>query len=92
MATDCERRPDDADAPCLYGVVTVGERGQLVIPAEARKQLDINAGDRLVVLEHPFHRTAGLVLLKAQEIESIVQRTLAGLTLLREEIPEGADA
>lgn len=34
----------------LFGIVTVGEKGQIVIPAKARKTFDINAGDRLVVL------------------------------------------
>lgn len=32
-----------------YGAVTVGERGQLVIPAELRKSLNINSGDQLMV-------------------------------------------
>lgn len=26
----------------FYGVATVGERGQIVIPAEARKKMDIH--------------------------------------------------
>ena len=30
-----------------YGAVTVGERGQLVIPAELRKALNIKPGDHL---------------------------------------------
>ena len=34
----------------LFGVVTVGDRGQIVIPAEARRIFGINAGDRLMVL------------------------------------------
>ena len=34
----------------LFGVVTVGEKGQIVIPAKARKVFDISAGDRLVIL------------------------------------------
>jgi len=34
----------------LFGVVTVGDKGQVVIPAKARKVFDINTGDRLVVL------------------------------------------
>jgi len=34
----------------LYGVVTVGERGQIVIPKEARDQFDIKPGDKLVVV------------------------------------------
>lgn len=32
-----------------YGAVTVGERGQLVIPVELRKALNIKAGEQLVV-------------------------------------------
>lgn len=34
----------------LFGMVTVGDKGQIVIPAKARKLFDINAGDQLVVL------------------------------------------
>ena len=33
-----------------FGVVTVGEKGQIVIPAKARKVFHINAGDRLILL------------------------------------------
>lgn len=33
----------------VYGAATVGERGQLVIPADLRKDLDIKAGDRLMI-------------------------------------------
>jgi AbrB family looped-hinge helix DNA binding protein len=32
-----------------YGPVTIGERGQLVIPAELRKALHIKSGDQLMV-------------------------------------------
>ncbi len=32
-----------------YGPVTVGERGQFVIPAELRRALGINSGDQLMV-------------------------------------------
>ncbi|MBQ1291584.1 MAG: helix-turn-helix domain-containing protein, partial [Lachnospiraceae bacterium] len=34
----------------LFGLVTVGDKGQIVIPAQARKLFDISTGDRLVVL------------------------------------------
>ena len=34
----------------LFGVVTVGDKGQIVIPAKARKLFSINAGDQVVVL------------------------------------------
>ena len=34
----------------FFGMVTVGEKGQIVIPAKARKVFDISAGDNLVIL------------------------------------------
>ena len=34
----------------LFGVVTVGDKGQIVIPARARKVFGISAGVRLFVL------------------------------------------
>ena len=34
----------------IFGVVTVGEKGQIVLPAKARKIFQIEAGDRLLVL------------------------------------------
>ena len=33
----------------FYGSVTVGERGQMVIPAQARKDFAIKPGDKLLV-------------------------------------------
>ncbi|MBU1125884.1 MAG: AbrB/MazE/SpoVT family DNA-binding domain-containing protein, partial [Candidatus Omnitrophica bacterium] len=32
-----------------YGAVTIGERGQIVIPAPLRKSLKIKSGDQLMV-------------------------------------------
>jgi AbrB family looped-hinge helix DNA binding protein len=37
----------------FMGAATVGERGQVVIPAEARERLDIKPGDKLLVFIHP---------------------------------------
>ena len=34
----------------LFGLVTVGEKGQIVIPAKARKLFEISPGDQLMVL------------------------------------------
>ena len=34
----------------MYGIVTVGERGQIVIPKEARDQFNIKPGDKLIVI------------------------------------------
>lgn len=46
----------------LFGVVTVGDKGQIVIPAKARKLFSINAGDQLVVLGD---EAQGIALLKS---------------------------
>lgn len=55
-----------------FGTTTVGERGQIVIPVEARKAMNLKAGDKLIVIGgekgHP------LILLKADSLaETIVQ-------------------
>ena len=34
----------------IFGMVKVGDKGQIVIPAKARKIFDIQAGDNLIVL------------------------------------------
>ena len=34
----------------IFGMVKVGDKGQIVIPAKARKVFDINPGDNLIVL------------------------------------------
>lgn len=47
----------------MFGTVTVGEKGQIVIPAKARKIFHIRPGDSLVVLGDI---SQGLALLDAQ--------------------------
>ncbi|MBN2097348.1 MAG: AbrB/MazE/SpoVT family DNA-binding domain-containing protein [Candidatus Omnitrophica bacterium] len=39
--------------PKFYGMTTVGERGQVVIPKQARKLLNIKSGDKLIVTSGP---------------------------------------
>ena len=46
MGTENEKPPEGKR---FYGSVTVSERGQIVIPAEARKDFSIRAGDKLLV-------------------------------------------
>lgn len=47
---------DDAKPTIFYGVATVGERGQVVIPADARRLCAIEPGDKLMFLSHPSGR------------------------------------
>ena len=48
----------------IFGVVTVGDKGQIVIPVKARKLFSINTGDSLVVLGD---ESQGIALLKADD-------------------------
>ena len=54
----------------FYGAVTIGERGQVVIPAEARKQHDLEPGEKLLVFRHPHVR--GVVLARLEDVQAIV--------------------
>ena len=47
----------------LFGMVTVGDKGQIVIPAKARKLFNIFPGDELVVLGD---ESQGMAIIKAQ--------------------------
>lgn len=47
----------------IFGVVTVGDKGQVVIPAKARKVFGISAGDQLIVLGQEGE---GLAMLKTE--------------------------
>jgi AbrB family looped-hinge helix DNA binding protein len=61
-----------------FGSTTVGPRGQVVIPAPARKELDIEAGATLLVFLGPGGR--GLILFKADAVEQIVRMVSEHLT------------
>lgn len=52
----------------LFGLVTVGDKGQIVIPAGARKVFEISAGDKLVVLGEEGQ---GMALMKADHFLSL---------------------
>jgi len=47
----------------LFGVVTLGERGQIVLPKIARDTLNLKPGDRLVVLGDTTPGNAGIALI-----------------------------
>jgi len=56
---------------CFYGSTTVGERGQVVIPAEARAELGIKAGDKLMVMRDPMVK--GIVLAKIEAFQTLLE-------------------
>lgn len=66
----------------FYDMVTVGERGQVVIPARARKELGINPGDKLLVLKGMAK--AGLVLLHARHFTRFFKKITRRIEKMRE--------
>lgn len=62
---------------CFYGAATVGERGQIVIPAEARKEIGIQPGDKLLIWKHPSGE--GLLLFKIDTLRDFMSRMQATL-------------
>ncbi|MBR3236337.1 AbrB/MazE/SpoVT family DNA-binding domain-containing protein [Candidatus Saccharibacteria bacterium] len=52
----------------FVGIAKVGEKGQIVIPKEARDMFDINPGDSIIVL---CDKEKGIALLKVNAIEDL---------------------
>lgn len=50
----------------LFGTVTIGERGQIVLPKKARDTLGIQAGDTFVVLGDSSSSSPGLALIQSE--------------------------
>ncbi len=70
----------------FYGSVTVGERGQIVIPADARAQLGMNAGDKLLVMKHPVYK--GLMICKFDSVREFLDEFARAVTRLEERSKE----
>jgi AbrB family looped-hinge helix DNA binding protein len=59
-------------APKFYGATTVGERGQMVIPAEARRDLDITPSTKLLVFGS--RDKGGLMITKAESFAEFLTK------------------
>lgn len=55
----------------FVGISKVGEKGQIVIPKEARDMFDIKSGDSIIVL---CDKEKGIALLKADSIEGLADK------------------
>lgn len=59
----------------LFGTVTVGERGQIVIPKKARDIFGIEPGDKLLVLGD---EAQGLALMTGNKMTEFIDNVLGG--------------
>jgi antitoxin PrlF len=66
--------------PCckVESVVTVDERGQMVLPKDLREKASIKAGDKLAVVSYPGKNgsTCYLTLIKVDELSGLVKQML----------------
>ena len=64
------------DGKYIFGVVKVGEKGQIVIPRDASKVYDIKPGDALLLLGDQ----KGMALVKTQLFQSEVDQVMGDIT------------
>ena len=67
--------------PVFYGAVTVGERGQVVIPQQAREAQGNKPGDKMLVLGGGFDGH-GLVMIKAEAVSGLLAKLSERVTAL----------
>jgi AbrB family looped-hinge helix DNA binding protein len=56
----------------FYGATTIGERGQVVIPAEARRDLGLEPSDKLLVFG--VKNNGGLMLARAETFTEMLSK------------------
>ncbi len=67
---------EEIDERYIFGVVKVGDKGQIVIPKDARKVYDIKPGDALMMLGDQ----RGIALLKTEVFQSVIDQAMEGLS------------
>jgi len=77
-------------APKFYGATTVGERGQVVIPAEARRDFGITPTSKLLVFGSEGH--GGLMLTKSETFSEFIATATEKLARFEEMLKTDADS
>ena len=80
---------EDRGGPPLrkcYGSMTIGGHGQVVIPAEARKEMALDVGDKLLVFDAVHGE--GLLLIKAEQVGHMVNVMAQHLMSLEDQLSQ----
>ena len=59
--------------PKFYGKVPVGTKGQIVIPAEARKAMNIKPGDNVIIISGPPHQDKMINIMPEDEFSKFLK-------------------
>lgn len=57
----------------FIGIAKVGEKGQIVIPKEARDMFNIKSGDSVVIL---CDKKKGMAIVKSEVVESTIDKAM----------------
>jgi AbrB family looped-hinge helix DNA binding protein len=66
----------EKDGKYIFGVVKVGDKGQIVIPKDARNIYGIKPGDALILLGDE----KGMAMLKTEIFQNVIDQAMGGLT------------
>lgn len=61
------------DPPTIYGVATVGPKGQIVIPVDARNRMGVKSGDKVVIIGHA-HKPQFIGLCDEKSFKNILEK------------------
>jgi AbrB family looped-hinge helix DNA binding protein len=67
--------------PAFYGTATIGTKGQIVIPAEAREELGLRPGDKVVVIGIKEHGMLGIC--PVSSVEKMLAQTTEQLEYIQ---------
>ena len=56
----------------FYGMITISEKGQIALPVDIRRDLDLTTGDRFLVVKR--RDDAGIILLHQNIMDNIIEK------------------
>ena len=78
----CASQPEAKISHQIEAIITIDERGQMVLPKETRARAGIRAGDKLALVGwHKGDRVCCLSLIKVEEMAEMVGELLNSLTV-----------
>ncbi len=74
----------------LYGVATVGPKGQIVIPIDARKRLGVEPGDKVVIVG-PAHKPQFVGLCNETAFNEIIEKIDSQISNIKSKLKDTKD-